>query len=61
MNGYVHTHDLYLIPILLLVSVAGTYIGKRLLRHVSEKQFRVFVLILVLVTGILALVGALRN
>ena len=24
MNGYVHTHDLYLIPILLVVSIIGT-------------------------------------
>jgi hypothetical protein len=52
LNGYVHYHDLYLIPILLLVSVAGTYFGKKILKHVSEKQFKSIVLILVLITGI---------
>lgn len=61
MNGYVHQHDLYLIPILFLVSVAGTFIGKQLLKRVSEKQFRSFVLILVLLTGVLSLAGFLRD
>lgn len=56
LNGYVHKHDLYLIPILLVVSVAGTFIGKQILTHVSEKQFKAAVLVLVLATGIATLV-----
>lgn len=60
MNGYVHMHDLYLIPILLVVSVTGTYIGKQLLKRVSEKQFRSFVLVLILATGILSLIKFLH-
>ncbi len=56
LNGYVHKHDLYLIPILLVVSVAGTFIGKQILTRVSEKQFKAAVLILVLATGIATLV-----
>lgn len=51
-NGYVHKHDLYLIPILLVVSIAGTFIGKKILNKISEKQFKSFVLLLVLITGI---------
>ena len=51
-NGYVHKHDLYLIPILLVVSIAGTFIGKTFLTRVSEQQFKSIVLILVLLTGI---------
>lgn len=58
LNGYVHAHDLYLIVILLLVSVAGTYIGKQLLTYVSEQQFRTFVLILILLTGVSTLFGS---
>jgi uncharacterized membrane protein YfcA len=54
-NGYVHKNNLYLIPILLLVSIAGTFIGKKILTRVSEKQFKSFVLILVLLTGIITL------
>lgn len=52
VNGYVHTHDLYLIPMLLVVSIAGTFIGKKILLKVSEKQFRSMVLILVFITGV---------
>jgi uncharacterized protein len=55
-NGYIHRDILYLIPILLLVSVLGTYIGKRILMKMSEKQFKSTVLILVLITGIITLV-----
>lgn len=55
LNGYVHKHDLYLIPILLIVSIAGTFIGKKILTRVSEEQFKSIVLILVLITGIVTL------
>lgn len=58
MNGYVHMHDLYLIPILLVVSIVGTFIGKKLLNHISESQFRRVVLILILLTGIFTLRAA---
>lgn len=54
-NGYVHQHDLYLIPILLLVSIAGTFIGKKILNHISEQQFKSIVLVLILITGIISL------
>lgn len=58
LNGYVHAHDLYLIPILLLVSITGTFAGKQLLKHVSDQQFRTFVLVLVLLTGIYTLISS---
>ncbi len=56
LNGYVHMHDLYLIPILLVVSIAGTFIGKKILTKVSEDRFKHFVLILVFLTGAVTLV-----
>lgn len=55
LNGYVHKHDLYLIPILLVVSIVGTFIGKKILTRISEKQFKYIVLILILITGIVTL------
>ncbi len=58
MNGYVHPHDLYLIAFLFAISIVGTYIGKRLLVHVSDRKFKVFVLVLVLITGISTLFNA---
>lgn len=60
MNGYVHQDDLYLIPILLLVSITGTYVGKKLLRYFTEERFRSMVLFLVLLTGVVTLVGHFR-
>lgn len=52
-NGYIHQHDMYLIPILIVVSIAGTYIGKIILNHVSEDRFRIIVLLLILITGMI--------
>lgn len=52
-NGYVHKHDLYLVAILLGVSIAGTWIGKVLLKHLDQSQFRSIVLWLLLLIGIL--------
>jgi uncharacterized membrane protein YfcA len=55
-NGYIHRHDLYLIALLLVVSVAGTFAGKRLLKHINESQFRSFVLVLIFLIGVFSLV-----
>ncbi|MCO4813914.1 MAG: sulfite exporter TauE/SafE family protein [Flavobacteriales bacterium] len=51
-NGYVHYHDLYIIPFLVIASIIGTYIGKKLLTKISEAKFRTIVLVLILITGI---------
>ena len=56
LNGYIHKHDFYLIPILILVSIIGTWIGKRILNKISQDQFRNFVLALILIIGILSVV-----
>jgi uncharacterized membrane protein YfcA len=58
-NGYIHKHDLYLIMILLFVSIAGTYIGKKILVYVSETRFRHIVLFLILIIGISSFVKQL--
>ncbi len=55
LNGYIHKHDLYLIPILAVVSVIGTYIGKRILDRVTQEQFRRFVLIIIVSLGLVTL------
>jgi uncharacterized membrane protein YfcA len=54
-NDFVHAHDLYLIPILLLVSIAGTFIGKKILQYISESLFKKIVLFLILLTGVFTL------
>ncbi|SNR40245.1 hypothetical protein SAMN06265371_102327 [Lutibacter agarilyticus] len=55
-NGYIHTHDLYLIPFLLVASIVGTYIGKKILESISEEKFKSMVLFLILITGITILI-----
>jgi len=60
-NGYVHTHDLYLVAILIGVGFLGTYIGKRLLEKISEQRFRQLVLLLIVGVGLATLVKALMN
>lgn len=51
-NGYIHLHDLYLIPFLIGTSILGTYIGKQILKKIPEEKFRVIVLVLILITGV---------
>lgn len=54
-NGFIHKHDLYLIPMLLVCSVLGTFIGKKILEHISEEKFKSIVLILIFITGVITL------
>ena len=57
-NGYMHKHDLYLVPILIVVSILGTWIGKQILFRISEEQFRSFVLSLILIIGIISVLSS---
>lgn len=56
LNGYMHKHDFYLIPILIVVSIIGTWIGKKILNTISQDHFRNFVLVLILLIGVLSVV-----
>lgn len=55
LNGYLHKHDLYLIPLLFGVSIIGTYLGKIILGRISEERFKYIVLGLILFTGLVTL------
>lgn len=55
MNGFVHYHDLYLIPFLIIASIVGKYVGKRILAKVSQQTFKNMVLVLLLITGIFSI------
>lgn len=61
LNGFIHKDDLYLIPILLVVSILGTFIGKNILNFLSEKQFRSVVLILILLIGMASLLKSVTS
>lgn len=56
-NGYMHKHDLYLVPILIGISILGTWLGKLILNKISQEQFRNFVLILILLIGIASIIS----
>lgn len=58
-NGFVHAHDLYLIPFLFGISFLGTYIGKLILNKISQVSFKRIVLLLILITGVTTLVKQL--
>lgn len=51
-NGYIHKHDVYLIPFLIVIGFVGTYIGKKILDKIPQEKFRVLVLVLILLVGI---------
>lgn len=55
LNGYVGKNAVYLIPILFVVSIVGTFIGKKMLAKISEEQFKIIVLALILITGLVSL------
>lgn len=58
-NGYIHSHDLYLVPFLIGISIVGTYLGKRFLERISQAQFRRLVLLLLLGIGLVTLAAHL--
>ncbi|EAS19303.1 hypothetical transmembrane protein [Flavobacteria bacterium BBFL7] len=51
-NGYMHYDHLYIVGLLLIVAILGTWIGKRILAYFSQEQFRTLVLVLILIIGI---------
>lgn len=55
IHGYIHFANIYLVLPLLATSFAGTWIGKRLLARFSRRQFRWFVLALILATAVVTL------
>lgn len=59
-NGYVHKQDLYLIPILIGVSIVGTYFGKKILDKITQAQFKRLVLFLLVGIGLLTIVFHLK-
>ncbi len=61
INGYVHMHDLYLIPFLLVISFTGSFIGKVILKKIPQEKFRMLVLLLILFIGVATLAKYLNG
>ncbi|SJZ74419.1 sulfite exporter TauE/SafE family protein [Novilysobacter spongiicola] len=56
-NGYIHADDLVWIPLLAIVALAGTWLGRRVLRRVPQSAFRRIALLLVFLIGWVTLLG----
>ena len=56
-NGYMRKDLLYLIPILIVIGILGTWIGKQILNKISQEQFNHIVLVLILVIGVVTLLS----
>ena len=56
-NGYIHADDLAWIPLLAVVALAGTWLGRRVLRRVPQASFRRIALLLVFAIGWVTLLG----
>lgn len=60
-NGYIRQDLLYLIPILIVIGIIGTWIGKKILNRISQEQFRSIVLFLILGIGLASILSNLYN
>ncbi len=54
-NGYIHKHDLIYVPFLFIIAIVGTYIGKRILKHIPQNKFKRISLFLILFIGVATL------
>lgn len=50
LNGYVHKEFLITIPILLVISLLGSYLGKIILTKIAENTFKYIVLVVIILT-----------
>ena len=55
-NGYIGKQELYYLPFLFAIGLAGTWIGKKILHHISQENFKRFSLMLILLIGIISLI-----
>ena len=58
-NGFITKEILIYIPFLIVISIIGTYIGKLLLKRISQETFKRLSLYLILIIGITTLLSAL--
>lgn len=54
-NGYIQKEVWFYLPFLLVIGFTGTYIGKRLLRHLPQNRFKTLSLVFILLIGVLSL------
>lgn len=60
-NGYIHQHDLIYVPFLLGIGLLGSYLGKIILKKISQKNFKLISLIMILLVGVVTLFNSLTK
>lgn len=50
-NGYLHLHGLKYIPSSIVIGLLGTYLGKKILKHIPQHKFKNLSLILICLIG----------
>jgi uncharacterized membrane protein YfcA len=55
-NGYFKKENLILLPFLIIVSISGSYIGKKILKKASEATFRYIVLFVIIGTALFQII-----
>lgn len=53
LNGFMSRECLVMLPVLLLISLLGSWLGKRILHRIPQLSFRLIVLSVILVTSLL--------
>ena len=61
LNGYIGKDILVLLPALIVISILGTWVGKKLLKYIPQKQFIWLVIGVVIATSLVQLVKFLIN
>jgi len=59
-NGYIHSDYLFMLPILFIVSILGSWIGKKILQYISENLFKYIVLSVILLTAIIQVIKYIK-
>jgi uncharacterized membrane protein YfcA len=60
-NGYFDRSLWYLVPVLIAVSIIGSYIGKKILEKIEQEKFRQLVLGLILIVGVAMTTKSIYN
>lgn len=59
-NGYIDSTTWTYLPFLLIIGWLGTWIGKKILSKIEQKNFKILSLVMILLIGIVTLVKVLR-
>lgn len=60
INGYMHTEHTHYMVSLVVIGFTGTWLGKKVLKNISQEKFKTIVLLLILAIGVFMLFQLVR-